>query len=34
MIFLQFASWECEEQGRRDDEDHAPSPHLAGSSIW
>lgn len=34
MIFLQFASWEHEGQGRKDNEEHAPFPSFAGSSIW
>lgn len=34
MIFLQFACWEHEGQGRKDNEEHAPFPNFARSSIW
>lgn len=34
VIFLQFTSWEHEGQGRKDNEEHAPFPNFAGSSVW
>lgn len=34
VIFLQFACWEHEGQGHKDNEEHAPFPNFAGSSIW